>query len=104
MWKTIIQTKWFKIASNKYVLTGVPFLVWMFFFDANSYVMQRELSAERDKLEQSIAFYQSELETDREELYGLENNAAAFEKYAREKFWMHKAGEEVYVFEFKEDQ
>lgn len=96
------QAKWFQIASNKYVITGLPFLVWMFFFDANSYVMQRELNAEIAKLQQSIAFYQSELETDRVELSELESNPQAFEKYAREKFWMHKAGEEIYVFEFQE--
>lgn len=78
-------------------------MVWMLFFDANSYLIQKELGAEIDKLEQSIDFYEGELEIDREELHELENNSAAFEKYAREKFWMHKKGEELYVFEFQGD-
>jgi cell division protein FtsB len=99
-WK---NTRWFKIVSSKYFLTGVPFLVWMLFFDDNSWLLQRELNQDIDKLEESIEFYQTELEHDRVELEELESNPAAFEKYAREKFWMHRPGEEVYVFEFEEE-
>jgi cell division protein DivIC len=99
-WK---NSRWFKIVSSKYFLTGVPFLVWMLFFDDNSWLLQRELNQEMDKLEESIEFYQTELEYDRVELKELESNPAAFEKYAREKFWMHRPGEEVYVFEFVEE-
>ena len=99
-WK---NSRWFKIVSSKYFLTGVPFLVWMLFFDDNSLLLQRELNQEMDKLEESIEFYQTELEYDRVELKELESNPAAFEKYAREKFWMHRPGEEVYVFEFVEE-
>ena len=89
--------------SNKYVLAGVPFVVWMIFFDANSMRMQRELNGEIEKLNQSIAFYSAELENDRKELNELESNPKAFEKYAREKFWMHKTGEELYVFDFQDE-
>ena len=78
-------------------------MVWMLFFDDNSWLLQRELNQEMDKLEESIEFYQTELEYDRVELKELESNPAAFEKYAREKFWMHRPGEEVYVFEFVEE-
>ena len=102
MLNALKQSRWFKIATNKFVVTGLPFLVWMFFFDANSYMMQRELNGEISKLKQSIGFYQSELETDRVALHELESDPKAFEKYAREKFWMHKEGEEIYVFEFHE--
>ena len=103
MIRSIRENRYVKWASNKFVLAGVPFLVWMIFFDANSYFMQRELDREIDKLNQSISFYSSELEHDREELRELESNPKAFEKYAREKFWMHKKGETLYVFDFQDD-
>jgi hypothetical protein len=32
-------------------------------------------------------------------LQELETNDEAFEKYAREQFWMHRSGEEIYIFE-----
>ncbi len=103
MFQKLKDSKWIKFGSNKYLLTGIPFVIWMFFFDANSWLMQRELDGEIQKLEQSIDFYNTELEHDREELDELLSNPKAFEKYAREKFWMHKPGEELYVFEFQQD-
>ena len=103
MLKRLQSKRWFSVISNKYFLTGVPFLVWMLFFDDNSWLLQRELNQDIAKLEESIAFYQKEMEHDRVELHELESNPAAFEKYAREKFWMQREGEEVYVFEFVEE-
>lgn len=101
MLKDIQQNSWFKRLTNKYLLTGIPFVVWMLFFDANSWLIQQELNTQIEKLEQSIKFYASELEVDRVALKELESDPRAFEKYARERFWMHKPGEEVYVFEFE---
>jgi cell division protein FtsB len=97
----IKQNKWFRWLTNKYVLAGVPFAIWMTFFDTNSYLMQRRLQKDLDKLNESIDFYTRELERDRIELQELESNPEAFEKYAREKFWMQRPGEEVFVFETK---
>jgi cell division protein FtsB len=88
--------------ANKYVISGLLFFVWMLFFDANSWLLQRELNQEIKDLEQSIEYYSTQLEHDRIELHELNSNPAAFEKYAREKFWMHREGEEIYVFEFVE--
>ncbi len=103
MLKKIKDSSWFKVVGNKYFFTGLPFVIWMLFFDDNSWLMQRELNQEIKQLKQSISFYQSELSRDRQALHELESNPAAFEKYAREKFWMHRPGEEVYFFEFVEE-
>lgn len=61
--------------------------------------MQRQLNGQINKLNESINYYSTELERDRVALRELESNPEAFEKYAREKFWMLKDGEEIYVFE-----
>ena len=103
MLKRLQNQWWFKVISNKYVLSGLLFAIWMLFFDANSWLLQRELNQEINALEESIDYYSSELEHDREELHELNSNPKAFEKYAREKFWMHREGEEIYVFEFVEE-
>ena len=103
MLKQLRNSNWFKRLTNKYLLTGIPFIIWMLFFDANSWLIQKELNMQIDKLQQSIQFYSSELETDRVALEELESDPKAFEKYARERFWMHKPGEEVYVFEFEKE-
>ena len=85
------------------MLTGVPFLIWMLFFDDNSWLMQRELRQEMESLQESISYYQTELEADKAALNELKSNPEAFEKYARERFGMLRPGEEIYVFEFIED-
>lgn len=99
MLKRYSEKRWFKIVSNKYFFTGLPFVVWMVFFDSNSWRMQRQLNEQLNKLHESIDYYNTELLRDRVELHELESNPEAFERYAREKFWMHKDGEEIYVFE-----
>ncbi len=103
MFKQIKDNYWYKTLSNKYVLSAVLFAIWMLFFDANSWLLQRELNQEIKELEESISYYSSELEHDRKELHELNSNPKAFEKYAREKFWMHREGEQIYVFEFVEE-
>ena len=49
--KDIKENKVFRIISNKYVIILVLFVVWMGFFDENSYMNHRELNQEIDKLE-----------------------------------------------------
>lgn len=95
--------RWIKIIGNKYVITGMVFSVWMLFFDDNSWLMQRELKKEIQSLEQSISYYKTELEADKAALKELRSNPDAFEKYARERFGMLRAGEELYVFEVQND-
>lgn len=98
-WK---ENKWLHALGNKYVLVGVPFAVWMTFFDSNSWRTQRLMQKELDKLKESIHYFETELNRDRVLLHALENDPEAFEKYAREQFWMHRPGEQVYVFDDEE--
>lgn len=39
------------ILTNKYLLAGIFFIVWMLFFDQRNYFQQKETMAELDKLE-----------------------------------------------------
>lgn len=79
------------------------FAVWMLFLDANSWLIHRELSKEIDDLEDGIEFYQTELEKNKKELEELESNPEKLEKFAREKYWLHRDGEEVTLIEIVED-
>ena len=99
--KNHIAYKWL---SNKYVISLIVFSVWMLFLDTHSYLIHRALNAEIKETKNDISFYQSELETMRTELSELESNPDAFEKYAREKFWMHKEGERIVLIEYRKDK
>ena len=93
-----------KWLMNKYVITGLSFVAWMIFLDANNYFIHSELSEQIENLENDIEYYEETLEEERELLNQLETNPEAFERYARENFGMHKDGETITIIEFETDQ
>jgi cell division protein FtsB len=84
---------------NRYFLVSLGFLVWMLFFDQRDFFQQRERAAELHKLEAAKKYYQEEIEDTKKQLENLQNNPAAIEKYARERYLLRREGEEVYLFE-----
>lgn len=97
--KNVKNKRWFKILTNKFVLATSFFLVWMMFIDDNSWLMLYELNDEIEELETGIEYYSKELEINKKEINELESDPALFEKFAREKYWMVKPGEEIYLIE-----
>jgi cell division protein DivIC len=87
------------IITNKFLLAGVFFIIWMLFIDQRDYFQQKERRDELQKLEQKKAYYQKEIDKTRKELGDLQNSPAALEKYARERYLMKKDGEDIYIFE-----
>ncbi len=97
------NTTWFRILSNKYIFAILVFVFWMAFLDRNGIGLHMELNDRIDDLEEAKAFYETELEQNRRELEELESDPEKLEKFAREKYWMHKDGEEVFLIEFAEE-
>lgn len=85
------------------MLATLIFAVWMLFLDRNNLGLHIELSETIESLEQGKEFYQSELEKNRRELHELESNPEMLEKFARERYWMHREGEEVFLIEVGEE-
>ena len=71
----------------------------MLFFDRRDVFQQKERSDELKKLQAKRQYYTQEREKARKELYDLQNNPAALEKYAREHYLMKKNGEDIYLVE-----
>ena len=93
-----------KWLTNKYALTGLGFVIWMIFLDANNYFIHEELDQQIENLENDIEFYEETLAEERELLHQLETNPEAFERYARENFGMHKGGETITIIEYETEQ
>jgi len=64
------------ILTNKYLLAGIFFIVWMLFFDQRNYFQQTETMAELDKLETKKKYYQEQIEKAKAELTDLQNDEA----------------------------
>ncbi len=86
-----------KYILNKYFITGLAFLVWMLFFDQESFIDQIKLSRTLKNLEHQKEYYQKETSSIEDAVYVLENDTAHLEKYAREKYFMKKDNEDVFV-------
>ena len=71
----------------------------MIFFDTNSLLMHFELSKKIKKLENQKTYYQSEIKKDRASINEIESDSG-IEKYAREKLFMKKENEEIFLIEF----
>lgn len=78
------------------MIIGVFFVVWMLFFDNNSYVNQSRLSETIDQLEKDKKYYQQEIKKDSIALDEL-SNSKGLEKFAREKYHMKKNNEEIFL-------
>jgi cell division protein FtsB len=74
----------------------------MIFLDNYSYFDHRFLDKQIDELEDNKKYYQDEIKKDQENIKQL-NNSEQIEKYAREKYYMKKDSEDIYIIEFEGD-
>ncbi len=93
---------WFKFLSNKYVWVLLFFSSWMIFLDNYSYFDHRILNNQINELEDNKKYYQEEIRKDQENIKKLKN-PQQIEKYAREKYYMKKDSEDIYIIEFEGD-
>jgi len=92
----------FKIPSlfkNMYFIIIMLFIIWMLFFDSNSWLVHRELNKKVYKLENKKDFYKEGMKKDKEELLKMKTDTG-LEEYAREKLFMKKEDEEIFIIEF----
>jgi cell division protein FtsB len=93
---------WFSFLSNKYVWVLLFFSGWMLFLDNYSYFDHRFLDQQIEELEDNKTYYQQEIKKDKENIKLLKN-PYQIEKYAREKYYMKKDNEDIYIIEFEGD-
>ena len=85
------------IISNKFVLTALIFIVWLFFFDQNSILSRLSLAKNIRELKQQKEYLQKEISQNRENINELQSSAENLEKFAREEYMMKKADEDIYI-------
>lgn len=97
--KTVKKNPFFRIITNKYVLILIVFLIWMFFFDENSYLIHREFDKEIEELENTTTFYKTKIDADKETIEKLKDSLQ-LKRFAREQYLMKKENEDIYIIEF----
>ena len=86
----------FKKLKSPFVIIGLLFVLWMLFFDSNSFLNHLQLSNSIEQLEKDRLHYKQEIQKDSIALDEL-SHPKGLEKYAREKYHMKKENEEIFL-------
>ncbi len=93
--------RWYKILLNKYLIVSIFFVVWMIFFDQNSYFIHKELDKEVKHLNHDKKYYEEKLKKESIQIHQMKTNASEIERVAREKHYLKKENEDVFIIEEK---
>ena len=102
MFNKLKNKPWFKFISNKYVISLLFFVTWLLFLDNYSYLDHRILNQQIDELERQKNYYKEEISNDQKNIKQLKD-PDQIEKFAREKYYMKKDSEDIYIVEFEGD-
>ena len=99
--KEIRNSRWFKVGTNIYLLVSVFFIVWMLFFDTNSFRILWSLEFKIDDLEQQKKELIRQIDEDRLMIQKL-SDSIELEKFGREQYYLKKADEDIFIVEFRD--
>jgi cell division protein FtsB len=89
--------KTINILKNKYLLTLVGLTVWVIFFDKNDLMTQVELRKDVKQLEEERNYYAHEIADITKDIHELISDPITLEKFAREKYYMKRDNEDIFV-------
>jgi cell division protein FtsB len=75
----------------------------MLFLDNQSYLDQRILNKQIDELEDNKTYYKEEIAKDQQSIKNLKNPGQT-ERYAREKYYMKRDSEDIYIIDIEDDK
>lgn len=102
LFKKIKSSKYYKLFSNLYFIIFITFLIWIFFLDSNSVLVNLKLKKEIDELKQRKVELEEQIAIDKKIISSLQN-PDSLERYAREQLFMKKDNEEIYIIEYIEE-
>ncbi len=86
-------------AAHKYVTTLAVFLCLIGFLDTNSLYVRYQLYMEERDLQSQIDAYNDQFNRDTKLYKELQSDPNAVVRVARERYYMKKPNEDIYVFE-----
>ena len=90
---------WNFLGKKKYFIIIGLFLVHITFLDENNLMKRFQRKAEIMELRREIKYYENEYEEATRKLDEISSNAEFLEHIARERYFMKKDNEDIYVFE-----
>ena len=87
------------ILRNKYLLTVTVFGGWMLFFDKNDVFTLMQRRRELAQIEESKNFFSRKIEESKKFSKDIQSDAAAIEKFARERYHMKRENEDLFLIQ-----
>lgn len=87
--------------TNKYILTMLVFSIWMLYFDQYDYFMMRQRKQELQNVKDNINYLNKEIANMEQAKSAMISEPKELEKYAREKYFMKRDNEDLYIIEKK---
>ena len=94
-----MKNRLLKLIRSTYGIIIILFIIWMIFFDSNSFIIHNELNNDINELNDQKSYYEKEIAKDNIELQLIQSDSG-LEKYAREKLFMKKDNEEIFLIEY----
>ena len=88
----------FSLMSNRYVLLSIAFVIWMVFFDTNSWLIHRELDQEIDVLEERKNQFEQDIKKDKDFVTKMQDTFE-MERFARGQYYLKKENETIFLVE-----
>ena len=84
-------------SKRPYLILTLSFISWVLLFDSVDIKTQYQLSQRINKLLTEQVYYKEQIEIMTKEQQALISNEALLEKFAREKYFMKKPTEDIYI-------
>ena len=91
--------KFLNLLKNKYVIVAIFMITWIGFFDRYNPFKRWDDEMELHRLKQEKEYYVKQISEIKKRSDELVRNPESKERFARERYFMKKAGEVVYMVE-----
>ncbi len=91
--------KYFAFLKNKFFIVTIVFIVWVIFFAQYDLMSIKKQRQELNEMKEKIEYLHQEVVKLQNEKQLLENDSNTVERYAREKYFMKKDNEDVYMID-----
>ena len=91
------------ILRNKYFIAFAALIIWLVFFERHSIIQQWRINSTLNELKREKSFYEEEIYKDSLAIDEIKNDTDALERLAREKYYMKKEGEDIFIIEESDD-
>jgi cell division protein DivIC len=86
-----------RLLRNRYFIIAIIFGIWVAFFDKHNIIQQFKLQRTVLDLEEKRSYYEREIGQVKRDQRELFSSDESLEKFARERYYMKKKNEDVFV-------